>query len=178
MKFSEETVIRRMLALALTILLSATALAVTGKEVLYVGGSLAGATAGDIGHFDTSSPDELVFVAPTGRLPIEYAKILKIEYRKEIAHHLGVAPTIAVALVKRRERRHFVTITYLDQVGGRQAAIFEVAKSAPRPLLAVLSARSPQACVITSEFSPCPVKLQYKSPTAQGTVTAPAGSRQ
>jgi hypothetical protein len=40
-------------------------------------------------------------------------------------------------------------------VGERQAAVFEVSKSAPRSLLAILAARAPQACVSSQEYQPC-----------------------
>jgi hypothetical protein len=65
------------------------------------------------------------------RFSIAYDKIKKIEYHKEVAFHLGVAPAIVVGLIKKRERKHFFTITYTDEAGVRQAAVFEVAKDAP-----------------------------------------------
>src|SRR5882762_7384826 len=109
MLFQKGAIMHRVFAIAIVVL-SATVFAVTGNDVAYVGGSLSGVKPGDIGAFDTSPVKELVFIEPYGRFPIEYARVLKVEYRKEVAHHLGVAPAIAVGLLKRRERKHFFTL--------------------------------------------------------------------
>lgn len=149
---------RRMVALVLVLVfLSATnAFAVTGSEVMYVGGSVEGLKPGDIGRFDTRSAKDLEFIGSGKTVFVPYDTIRKIQYRKEVAHHLGVALAIAVALIKKRERRHFITLTYTNDAGERQAAVFEVSKSAPLSLLAVLAARAPQACVILQQYQSCP----------------------
>lgn len=151
----------RLITLALA-LLSATAFAVTGSEVAYVGGSLAGAKAGDIGSFDTTQANELIFAESSRKWSIEYTKILKIEYHNDVARHLGVAPAIAVGLLKHREKKHFFTLTYVDSSGTNQAAVFEVSKEAPRSLLAVLGIRAPQACILGAQSSSCPINRPVK----------------
>jgi hypothetical protein len=149
-------------AMALVLAFAASAFAVSGNEVMYVGGSAPALTPGAIGAFETGSPKELVFVCEGKRLSVAYDKIKKVEYRKEVAHHLGIAPAIAVGLVKKREQKHSITLTYADQASDRQAAVFEVPKNASQPLLAILAARAPQACVISREYQTCPV---IKGPT-------------
>jgi CDP-diacylglycerol--glycerol-3-phosphate 3-phosphatidyltransferase len=84
--------------------------------------------------------------ASANEVAIEYKNIRGYSYTSEVAYHLGVLPAIAVGLLKSRERRHFLTIRYLDSADVAQAAVFEVAKSDPQALLAVLRARAPQAC--------------------------------
>lgn len=148
---------RRTVAMVLVFMLAISAFAVSGSEVMYMGGSVTAFNPGDIGTFDTSPAKELNFVSNAKRLSIAYARIRKIEYHKEVAHHLGVAPAIAVGLIKKRERKHFITLTYADESGVQQAAVFQVSKNAPQSLLAILAARAPQACVILHEYQPCPV---------------------
>ncbi|HEV2135389.1 MAG TPA: hypothetical protein VGR47_14235 [Terracidiphilus sp.] len=149
---------RRTVAMVLVLVfLSATnAFGVTGSEVMYVGGSVEGLKPGDIGTFDTRPEKDLDFVSNGRRVSVAYDKIQKIQYRKEVAHHFGVALAIAVALIKKRERKHFITLSFTNEAGEQQAALFEVSKRAPQSLLAVLAARAPQACVILQEYQSCP----------------------
>ena len=126
------------------------AFAVEAGQVAYTGGSLSVAQ-GTIGSFDLTSPTALVFKyagpgASANEVAIEYKNIRGYSYTSEVAYHLGVLPAIAVGLLKSRERRHFLTIRYVDSADVAQAAVFEVAKSDPPALLAVLRARAPQAC--------------------------------
>lgn len=126
------------------------AFAIETAQVAYTGGSLRVAQ-GTIGSFDLTSPTALAFkyAGPGGsanEVAIEYKNIRGYSYTSEVAYHLGVLPAIAVGLLKSRERRHFLTIRYLDSADVAQAAVFEVAKSDPPALLAVLRARAPQAC--------------------------------
>jgi hypothetical protein len=147
---------RRIVVIVLLLIVATDAFGVTGSEVAYVGGSISALKPGDIGTFDFSPATELGFVSNGTRFSIAYDKIKKIEYHKEVAFHLGVAPAIVVGLIKKRERKHFFTITYTDEAGVRQAAVFEVAKDAPRSLLAVFAARAAQACVVSETYQPCP----------------------
>lgn len=141
---------RRIVSLVVVIMLSVNAFAmVEGNEVAYVGGSATAVKPGDVGTFDTAPPNELVFAAPGGKVAIPYDKVTRIGYRTEVAYHLGVAAAIVVGLIKQRARKHFLTLTYTDESGVGQAAVFEVAKNASPALLALLKARAPKACVIT-----------------------------
>jgi phosphatidylglycerophosphate synthase len=126
------------------------AFAIETGQVAYTGGSLSVAQ-GTIGSFDLTSSTALGFKyavpgASANEVAIEYKNIRGYSYSSEVAYHLGVLPAIAVGLLKSRERRHFLTIRYVDSADVAQAAVFEVAKSDPPALLAVLRARAPQAC--------------------------------
>jgi hypothetical protein len=136
--------------LAVSVALVLPACAVEAGQVAYTGGSLSVAQ-GTVGRFDTTSPTALIFrFAGAGSNPnevdIEYKNVRGFSYTTEVAHHLGVLPAVAVGLVKRRERKHFLTLRFTDSVGVAQAAVFEVAKNDPPALLAILRARAPQAC--------------------------------
>ena len=78
-------------------------------------------------------------------MEIPYAAIQSFEYSKEVTHHLGVLPAIAVGMFKMRRHGHFFRISYHDSNDVAQAVVFEVSKQMPRTLLAVLTTRAPQA---------------------------------
>jgi len=148
---------RRTAIIVLVLLCATSAFGVSGNEVMYVGGSVSALTSGDIGAFDISSAKELGFASNGKKFAVAYDKIKRIEYHREVAVHLGVAPAIAVGLIKRRERKHFITLSYADDASEQQAAVFEVSKSMPSWLLPLLASRAPRACVISEKYQPCPV---------------------
>jgi hypothetical protein len=126
------------------------AFAVEAGQIVYVSGTLA-VPSGTVGSFDTSSPTALMFKfgapgASSGETAIEYKNIVAFDYNSELARHLGVLPAIAVGLVRKRERRHFFSFKFTDSSNVTQAVIFEVPKSDPPGLLAILNARAPQSC--------------------------------
>ena len=125
------------------LILAVPALAVEGSQVMYVGGSATGVVAGTLGSLDMATETVLVFQSAAGKIEIPYAAIQSFEYSAEVTHHLGVMPAIAVGLVKKRQRRHFFRISYMDRKDIAQVAIFEVPKGMPRTLKAVLQDRSP-----------------------------------
>ena len=140
--------------IALCLILSLPALAAARADVKYVGGTLVGMAPRVAGHFDTTAENSLIFQYGANKLAIPYASIQSFEYSKEVSHHLGVLPAIAVRLLKARQRRHFLRVTYRTE-NSPQVAIFEVPKQMPRVLTAVLeahvahesSAPRPCACV-------------------------------
>jgi hypothetical protein len=146
---------KKLAAIGLVLLLAWPPLAVDDGDVSYAGGTVENLKEGSLGKFDTtSSQTELVFVASSVRLVIPYANIDSYEHSQEVAHHLGVLPAIAVGLVKKRQRRHFLRVAYHDENKTPQVAIFEVPKKIPLPLLAILQQRAPQGCK-PQQYSKC-----------------------
>ena len=78
------------------------------------------------------------------RIMIPYRSIESFEYSKEVKHHLGVLPAIAVGVVRKRKRSHFFRISFCDDHDVKQVVIFEVSKQAVRIVRAVLDARTPR----------------------------------
>ena len=135
-----------MLVAMLAVTLSCVA-EVNGREVAYVGGT--GSIAlNTLGSLDTQRADALVFRGPVSSadIVIPYAAMTSINYRRQLTRHLGVVAGISVSLVRKRERQHFFDIAYTDAQGVKQTASFEVSKTQPQILAAVLRARAPQAC--------------------------------
>jgi len=128
-----------LLILALTI---PTFALVESGQVEYTGGSIANLAVGSMGRFDFNRPDALVFSTSTGNVAIPYASITRFHYEEKLARHLGVVLTIAVVLVKHRQRRHFVDIAFKDKDDKEQVALFEIAKDDVDATKATLEART------------------------------------
>ena len=125
------------------LLLSLPAFALENGHAKYVGGTLPGVTAGTIGRLDTTSDAALIFEHAGNKIEIPYAAIESHQYSKEVARHLGILPTIAVRLIKVRQHRHFFRISYrLPDAATAQVVLFEVPKSMPRTLEAILQDRA------------------------------------
>jgi len=145
---------KKLAAIGLVLLLAWPALAVNDGDVSYAGGTVQNLKEGSLGKFDVRSQTELVFVSSSVSLTIPYANIDSYEHSQEVAHHLGVLPAIAVGLVKKRQRRHFLRVAYRDENKTPQVAIFEVPKKMPLTLLAILQQRAPQGCK-PQQYSKC-----------------------
>jgi hypothetical protein len=134
------------IAIAMLFAVAVCSATVENEQVEYIGGTVQSIKTGTIGQFDLSSASQLSFQSPGGSISIPYAAITSYELSQEVSHHLGVAPAIAVGLIKKRQRQHFVRISYVDANSVAQGVVFEVAKQVPRTLLAVLQTRAPQGC--------------------------------
>jgi hypothetical protein len=132
--------------LALAVVVPAHAAIVEGSQVMYVGGSIPGLPQGTFGKLDTQREDALVFEYAGGKLEIPYHSIQSFQYSQRLARRMGVLPTIAVGLVKRRQRRHFIEVAFRGADGAPQAAVLEVSKDMAQPVNVVLLARAPRPC--------------------------------
>ena len=132
-------------AVGLVLVLSLSSLAADGSMVLYAGGTVPGMLVNSSGRLDFSSPSALLFDSTVGRLEIPYSSISSFNYDREVTHHLGVLPAIAVGLLASRRHRHFFRIAYREVAhnpsGSVQVAIFEVPKNSVRMIQATLQAR-------------------------------------
>lgn len=135
---------KKITATLMLIAFAVSAFAVEQGQVQYTGGTIASIKEGTIGKLDTTSDTTLTFESGSTKLAIPYAKIESYQYSQVLAHHLGVVATVAVVLVKYRERRHFFRIQFRDEHDVNQVAVLEVSKDMPRALQAVLAARAPK----------------------------------
>jgi hypothetical protein len=133
----------RLLTTLVILSLAAPVLAsgVEGADVKYVGGTLASMKEGAVGRLDTAASTALVFEQGGSRLEIPYASMQRYQYTQPLARRMGVAATIAVGIVKRRQRRHIVEVYFRDTAGMNQVAVFEVSKQRASLVVAALSAR-------------------------------------
>ncbi len=137
---------RKIVWLCLLLALPPKTIAVENGEVMYAGGTVVTLKEGTIGRLITTSPTALTFESSGGQLVIPFAKIESYGYSQQMARHLRVLPAIATGLVRHRQKRHFLRISYKEENNAQQVAIFEVPKQMPRTLLAILQLRAPWGC--------------------------------
>ena len=126
----------------LLVVIALPAVAISGQNVKYVGGTLQNLNPGVVGTFDVTSETALIFRHAGNTVTIPYSSIESSNYSQELARHMGFLPTVAVCLLKVRQHRHFFRISYHDEHSVEQVAIFEVPKHMPRTLSAVFDIRS------------------------------------
>jgi hypothetical protein len=146
---------RKALIAVLMLAIVTPALAVEGSDVAYTGGTVSQLKEGVVGKFDLTRGTGLLFVYPGGSFEIPYTHIESYEHTQEVAVHLGVAPAIAVGLVKRRRKNHFVRITFKDGDGVHQVVVFEIPKTMPAVLMPTLAARAPAPKPPCNAYGPC-----------------------
>ena len=137
---------RKVVGLYLLLMLPLAAIAVANGQVMYAGGTVATLKEGMIGNLVTTSPTALTFEASRSQLVIPFANIDSYEFSEQVARHLGVLPAIGTGLVRHRQKRHFLRVSYKGENNAEQVAIFELPKQMPRILLAILQVRAPQGC--------------------------------
>jgi hypothetical protein len=136
---------KKLIAVLLVVSLAVPALAlVETGQVQYTGGSIATVAVGTMGKFDLNKAEAVVFQSGQSSITIPYANITKFHYEEKLARHLGVVATIAVVMVKHRQRRHFIEISYKDANNTEQTAMFEIAKTDVDSTKATIEARTPQ----------------------------------
>src|SRR5215470_8470065 len=103
---------KRTLILCVLLSLALPLAAVDGDPVMYVGGTVSLMKAGDMGRLDLRSADMLSFEHSGDKLTISCADIESFRYTNPVAHHLGLMPAIAVALMRAPRHRHFFRVVY------------------------------------------------------------------
>jgi len=138
--------------LVLAVLWQPTALgAISGKEVMYVGGTIPNLPEGTVGGIDTSSEKVLVFKSPKGNFEIPYDNITSLEYGQKAGRRLGVAIALTWMALFSKKRKHFLTIGYTDSNDKPQGVVLEVPKGTAKSFLTILEVRSGKKVEYESE---------------------------
>jgi hypothetical protein len=124
--------------------LPALMFAVGSRDALYVGGTVAGLSEKSEGRFDMTDEDVLRFMPREtgGPVAIQYAKITELEYGQKAGRRVAVAVLISPLALFSKKRNHYLTISYTDEKGKDQAAVFELGKDIVRTTLKVIETRS------------------------------------
>jgi hypothetical protein len=125
--------------------------AVRGKEVMYVGGTIAGLPEATEGLLDTTDPKALRFTSSKGKFDIPYDGVTSIEYGQKAGRRLGVALAITVWALFSKKRKHFLTVGFKDGEDKPQGVVIELPKGTPKSVITVLEARSGLKCEYESE---------------------------
>jgi hypothetical protein len=128
----------------LTALITLTVYAQAGigtHEAMYVGGT-ATFPERTVGKVSTLDQKVFTFEFKKDTLTIPYERINGLEYGQKAGRRLGLAIAVSPVALLSKKRKHFLTISYVDQQEKQQALVFELGKDIVRPTLASLQARS------------------------------------
>lgn len=146
---------KRALALLLILTLSGEPLAsakVTGKEVMYVGGTIANLPEGTIGTLDATSEKVMVFSSPKGKFEIPYENITSLEYGQKAGRRLGVALVLGnVWVLFSKKRKHMLTIGFNDENEKAQGVVLEIPKGTAKSFIITVEVRSGKKVEYESE---------------------------
>jgi len=122
--------------------LSASAAPVEGFKVQCAGGTLAGVSTKVYSRLDLTDTTELAYFCGKTEFRIPYSRIESVEYGQSVSRRYAAAVLISPILLLSKERRHYVTLGFVDGQGAQQAVVFRVDKGDIRPVLAGLEART------------------------------------
>jgi len=113
-----------------------------GFKAQCVGGTLAGVAPKSSARLDLTGPEALVFACGKTEFHIAYKKIGAVEYGQHVSRRYAAAVLISPMLLLAKERRHYVTLAFVDERDAQQAIVFRVDKGDIRSVLASLEART------------------------------------
>ena len=152
---------RRWLAfLTITCILleSVAGAAVRGRAAKYVGGTVAGLTAGTDGFLELADSSAVFRAKKGAAVSIPYGRIESLEYGQKVGRRVGAALGTAMAispvfllLLFSKKRKHFLTIGFTDESGSKQGAVFELAKGVVHETLTSLETTSGKKVEFESE---------------------------
>lgn len=90
-----------------------------------------------------AAPEGLRFEATTP-LMIPYDKINNVAWRKDVRGHMGFFPAMFVGMIAAREHVYRLTLSYCDEAGVSQAAVFQLKRNQAIALSELLRMRVPQ----------------------------------
>ena len=122
------------------LVLSVPAAVQPGVKVQCTGGTLAGFSTKSISRLDVTDPEDLVFACGKMEFRTPYAKVESVEYGQNVSRRYAAAVLISPILLLSKERRHYVTLGFVDDRGAQQAVVFRVDKGDIRSVLAALCA--------------------------------------
>jgi hypothetical protein len=115
---------------------------VPARKATYRGGTITQLEISQHGELSLESADRLVFDGGSADLQVAYASIRGIEYGQKAGRRLGLAIVVSLLFLLSKKRKHFLTVHFVDPLGGSQVAAFELGKKIVRATLAALEART------------------------------------
>ena len=119
-------------------------IAAAQNHVEYVGGTASKLQSGTSGSLDISDQHYLAFYSKKTQLRVPYDRVDLVEYGQQVDRRLLMAVVISPIFLLSKQRKHFLTIGYLDDENSHQALVFRVDKNSIRPALVSLEARTGQ----------------------------------
>jgi hypothetical protein len=109
---------------------------------MYVGGTVTSIKQETEGKSSTDDEKAFLFEYQGGKLLIPYERINQLEYGQKAGRRIGLAIAVNPIALLSKKRRHFLTISYLDDGEKQQAVVLELGKDIVRTTLASVQARS------------------------------------
>ena len=111
-------------------------------KAMFVGGTLTEFKPGQDGQLVMDQPDAMTFGIKQKHVRITYAQVRSLEYGQKVDRRYLEAVLLSPLFLLSKKRDHFLTIHYKDEKGNDQALVLRLPKSAVRPMLASLEART------------------------------------
>lgn len=113
-----------------------------GAKATYVGGSIPGLPDSVKGKIDTTHPTICRFDANEMEVNVPWDKINMLEYGQKVGRRIGLAIIVSPLFLMTKSRKHFLTISFLDEKDRQQALVFELHKDRVRSVLVTMEART------------------------------------
>jgi len=133
---------------------SALLAGIPSKKAKYRGGTLQNVEPSTKGEVDVTGEDHLVFRYDGGVLRIPYDEINALEYGREAARRWGLALAVSPMFLFSKKRKHFLTISFSNEEGGQETAVFELGKDIAGVTLRQLEARTGESIEYAGEEPP------------------------
>ncbi len=130
------------LELILCLILCLLALHAADSKAEFVGGTLSEFKTGQDGQIGLTSADQMTYGTRQRQIAIPYTQVRSIEYGQKVDRRYLEAILISPMFLISKKRDHFLTIHFRDDKGYDQAIVLRLPKSAVRPTLASLEART------------------------------------
>lgn len=133
--------------------------AVRGKDAMYVGGTISAIPENTKGKFDLSDLNAARFAPKKGQLlAIYYERVTAIEYGQKAGRRVGAALVVSPLFLFSKKRKHYVTISFTDENGRGQSAVFELSKGVVHEVVSTFETRSGKKI----EFESDEARKQYE----------------
>ena len=73
---------------------------------------------------------------------VPWDKINMLEYGQKVGRRIGLAIVVSPLFLMTKSRKHFLTVSYLDEKDRQQALVFEIHKDHVRSVLVTMEART------------------------------------
>jgi hypothetical protein len=113
-----------------------------GAKAIYVGGSLPGLPDSAKGRIHTTETDAFRFTAKDLDAEIPWERINLLEYGQRVGRRLGMAILVSPLFLMAKTRKHFLTVSYVDERERQQALVFQLDKDHVRSVLVSMEART------------------------------------
>ncbi|MDZ7637380.1 MAG: hypothetical protein U5J83_03880 [Bryobacterales bacterium] len=113
-----------------------------GAKATYVGGSIPGLPDPVKGKIDTTHPKVYRFDAGEMEVNVPWERINMLEYGQKVGRRIGLAIVVSPLFLMTKSRKHFLTVSFLDEKERQQALVFELHKDRVRSVLVTMEART------------------------------------